>query len=49
MANISILGIIISELCYGKKPCSIILVEVDKDLEVSFDQTILPFGLIVCL
>ena len=45
MANASILGIVIGKLCHGKKPCPIILFKVDKDSEVSFYLTILPFGL----
>ena len=49
MAGIGILDIIISKLPYEKKPCLIILLEVDKNLEVSFYHAILPFDLIICL
>ena len=49
MTNASILGIIISKLHHGKKPCSIILLEIDKNLKISFYCAILLFGLIVCL
>ena len=49
MANAGILSIIIGEFCYKKKPYSIILLEVDKDLEVGFHYTILSFNLAVRL
>ena len=49
MVGTGILGIVVGELCYGKKPCPIILLKVDKSLEVSFYRTILPLCLIVCL
>ena len=49
MANASILGIIISKLCNRKKLCSVILLKVDKNLEISFYYTILLFDLTVCL
>ena len=49
VAGASILGIIIGKLCHGKKPCPIILLEVDKNLEVGFHYTILPLNLAVCL
>ena len=49
MANIGILGIIISKLCHGKKPYLIILFKVDKGLEVGFHHTILLLNLAVRL
>ena len=49
VAGAGILGVIVGKLCHGKKPCSIILLEVDKDLEIGFHCAILPFGLTVCL
>ena len=49
MVSIGILDIIINELRYGKKPCSIILLKIEKSLEVNFHCTILPFSLTVCL
>ena len=49
MANASILGIVVGKLCYRKKPCPIILLEVDKDLKIDFYFAILPFGLTVRL
>ena len=49
MANVGIFGIIIGKLCHKKKPCSIILLEVDKSLEVSFHCINLPLNLAVCL
>ena len=49
MAGASILGIVVSELRYEKKPCLIILLEVDKGLEVGFHCTILSLNLAVHL
>ena len=49
MAGADNLGIIISKLRYRKKLCPIILLKVDKSLEVSFYYAILLFGLTVCL
>ena len=49
MADAGILGVVIGKLRYRKKPCLIILFKVDKDSEVSFHHTILPFGLTVRL
>ena len=45
----SILGIIIGKFCYGKKSCLIILLKVNKNLEISFYCTILLFSLAVYL
>ena len=44
-----IFGIIVSEVCYRKKPCPIILLKVDKGLKIGFYHTILSFNLAVCL
>ena len=49
VAGAGILGIVVSELRHGKKPCPIILLKVDKDSEVGFHCTILPFSLAVRL
>ena len=49
IASASILGIIVSELYHSKKPCPIILLEVDKGLKVGFYYAILLFGLTVYL
>ena len=49
VAGASILDNIIGKLCYKKKPCLIIWLEVDKGLEVSFYYTILPFNLTIYL
>ena len=49
MADAGILGIIVSKLRHGKKPCLIILLKVDEGLEVGFYRTILPLNLVVCL
>ena len=49
VAGAGILGIIISKLCYKKKPYPIILLKVDKDLEVGFYHIILPLNLAIRL
>ena len=49
MANASILGIIIGKLHHRKKLCPIILLKVDKSLEVGFHYAILSFGLTIRL
>ena len=49
MANASILGIIVGELCHEKKLCLIILLKVDKGLEVGFYCIILPLCLAIHL
>ena len=49
VAGAGILGIVVSELCHGKKPCPIILLEVDKGLEVGFHRTILSLSLAIRL
>ena len=49
VAGAGIFGIIVNKLCYEKKPYSIILLEVDKDSEVSFYCTILPLSLAIHL
>ena len=49
MAGTGILGIVISKLRHEKKPCPIILLEIDKGLEIGFYCTILPLSLAVCL
>ena len=49
MAGIGIFGIILGELCYEKKPYLIILLKVDKSLEVGFHYIILPLNLALYL
>ena len=49
MTNAGILGIVVNELYYEKKPCLIILLEIDKSSEIGFHCTILPFSLAICL
>ena len=49
VAGASILGIIVGKLRHKKKPCPIILLKVDKGLEVSFYCIILPLSLAVYL
>ena len=49
VAGAGILGIVVSKLRYGKKPYPIILLKVDKGLEVGFHHIILPLSLAVCL
>ena len=49
MADASILGIIVDKLCYRKKLYLIILLKVDRSLEISFHYIILPLNLAICL
>ena len=49
IANANIFGIIISKLYHKKKLYLIILLEINKNLEISFYYTILPFNLAVNL
>ena len=49
MAGATVFGIIISKLGYWKKLGLIVLLEIDKSLELSFHDTVLPFGLAVNL
>ena len=49
VAGNSILGIIVSKLCYEKSLYPIILLKVDKSLKVGFYCTILPLNLAVYL
>ena len=49
MAGVNILGVIINKFRYDKKLCPIILLKVDKSLEIGFYCTILPFHLAVYL
>ena len=44
-----ILGIVVSKLRHGKKPCPIILLEVDEGSEVGLYRTILSLNLAVRL
>ena len=49
MAGAAIFGIVASKFRYEKKPCPIILLKVDKGLEISFYYIILPLSLAVRL
>ena len=49
VAGTGILGIVVSKLRYRKKPCPIILLNIDKGSEVSFHCTILSLSLVICL
>lgn len=49
MANVCVLGIVISKLDDEQKPSLVILFKIDKNLEVRFYYTILTFYLAVCL
>ena len=49
VAGASIFVIAIGKLCYGKKTCPIILLEIDKGLEVGFYYNILPLSLAIYL
>ena len=45
VADAGVFGVIVGKLCYGKKPCSIIMLKVHKGLKIGFYRTILLFGL----
>ena len=49
LTDIGVLDIIVSKLRYEKEPCLIILLKIDKNLEIGFYYTILFFGLPVRL
>ena len=49
MVGTGILGVVVGKLCHEKKQCPIILLEVDKNLEVGFYYAILPFDLTIRL
>ena len=49
VVSASMLSIVVGKHCHRKKPCPIILLKVDKRLEVGFHCTILPLSLAVCL
>ena len=49
MAGIDFLSNVVGEFRYEKKLCLIILLKVDKGLEIGFYYIILPFGLTVNL
>lgn len=49
IAHNSILDIVVSKLCYKKKPYLIILFEVDKSSKICFYYAILSFSLAICL
>ena len=44
-----ILGIVVSKFRHRKKPCPIILLKVNKSLEIGFYRTILPLSLAIYL
>ena len=49
VAGAGIFDIVVSKLHYKKKPCPIILLEVDKDSEIGFYYTILSLSLAIRL
>ena len=49
MAGASVFGIVIGKLRHKKKPCPIILLKVDKGLEVNFHHIFLLLSLAVYL
>ena len=49
MADASILGVIVGKLHHKKKPYLIILLKVDKSLEINFHYTILLLSLAIYL
>lgn len=49
MASIYILCIIICKFHYGQESCLVILLSIDKYLEVGLHRAVLPLGLAFCL
>lgn len=49
VAGAYILGIVIDKLGYKQKPSPIVLLKIDKNLEIRFYYTILMFYLPICL
>lgn len=49
IANNHIFSIIKYEFYHGQELCLVILVLINKNLEINFDYNILPFGLSICL
>ena len=49
MASAGIPGVVVDKFYHKKKLCSIILLTVDKSLEIGFYRTILPFILTIRL
>lgn len=49
VAGIGVFCIIIDKFSYWKKPYQVILLEVDKNLDVGFYFTVLSFSLIISL
>ena len=49
MAGAGVLCVVIGKFRYKKKLCSIILLEVNKDLKIGFHHIILLLSLAVCL
>ena len=49
VADTGILSIVVGKLRHEKKPCSVILFEIDKGSKIDFYCTILPFSLTIFL
>ena len=49
VANAGIYSIVVGKLCNGKKPCSMVMLQVDKNSEIGFHCTILPLSLAIYL
>ena len=49
MTDTCVFGIVVSKLGHCKEPSPVILLEVDKSLEISFYSAVLPLGLTVNL
>ena len=49
VADVGIFRIIIDEFSYWKKPYSVVLLKVNKGMEISFHCAVLSFGLAVSL
>ena len=49
VAGAGVFRIIIGKFSYRKESCPVVLLEVDKSLEVGFHRAVLPLGLAVSL
>ena len=49
VTNACVFCIVINKLCHWQEPSPVILLEVDKSLEVCLHGAVLPLGLPVCL
>lgn len=49
MSSISIFNIVVYKFPYGQKPCQVVLVLIEKSMQICLNYAILLLGLAVCL